>query len=62
MFSLQDIRADRISKAVYDPFFVFEFENFFQPDTFNDLDDQFPKKFGLLLEREKDSRQQISHG
>lgn len=51
MFSPQDISADRISKVSREPFFIFEVDNFFRPETFKELDRQFPKKLDFAEKR-----------
>jgi hypothetical protein len=44
MFAVDNLKRDRMSVAIYDPFFTFEFENIFDPDLYRQLDEQFPKK------------------
>lgn len=44
MLAAQDIGRDKLSVAIFDPFFIFEVHDLFDRDTYDQLDSQFPEK------------------
>src|SRR5690554_3178932 len=44
MLAAKDLTQDKLDVAIRDPFFIFEFHDIFDSETYAALDAQFPKK------------------
>ncbi len=44
MLAAKDLTQDKLDVAIRDPFFIFEFHDVFDRETYDALDSQFPKK------------------